>query len=126
MDGSHVELPSEFDKSAKSPLHHVDYSAEFTFPGRVFKTSNAHIHLGVSLGDINPQNIAVEAVVFDSKNHKIGRERFVLKGPIEDGVGHFELNFKSTDLNFKNLRFRVYGHDEFLAHPFEYGQMTWY
>ena len=104
----------------------MDYSAEFTFPGRVFKMSQARISIGVNLGDINPQNVILEAVVCDAKNNKIGREKFHLKGPLEDGVGHYELDFKSTDLNFKNLRFRVYGHDDFLAHPFEYGNMMWY
>lgn len=126
FDGNHVEVPSQFEKSFLSPLHHVEYPAEFTFPGRVFESSEAHIHLGVYLGDINPTTMAIEAVVCDSKNNEIGHERFTLKGPPEDGVGHFELKFKAADSNSKKLRFRVYGHDEFLAHPFEYGHMMWY
>ncbi len=126
FEGKSLEVASEFDKSFKSPLHHVEYPAEVTFPGRVFETSEAVIHLGVYLGDINTDTVVVEAVVCDSKNNKIGREQFNLRGPLEDGVGHFELKFAATDAKAKNLRFRVYGHDEFLAHPFEYGQMMWY
>jgi starch phosphorylase len=126
FDGSHVEIPSDFAKSLESPLHHVEYDAEFTFPGRVFETSKANVQIGVYLGDINPHNIILEAVVCDSKNNKIGREQFTLKGPLEDGVGHFELKFKASDWTTKKLRFRIYGRDEFLAHPFEYGHMMWY
>lgn len=126
FDGVHSEIPSEFDKSFKSPLHHVEYPAEFTFPGRVFQAIEATIHLGVYLGDIKTETIVVEAVVCDSKNTKISSEKFTLKGPLEDGVGHYQLKFSAADLSPKKLRFRVYGHDEFLAHPFEYGQMMWF
>jgi hypothetical protein len=126
FDGSFVEVPSEFAKSLESPLHHVEYDAEFTFPGRIFETSKANIQVGVYLGDINTQNIVLEAVVCDSKNNKIGREQFTLKGPVEDGVGHFELKFKASDWTTKKLRLRVYGQDEFLTHHFEYGHMMWY
>ena len=126
IDGSSVELPSEFDRISKTPLHHVDYSSEMTFPGRVFKLNQGRISIGVNMGDINPLNIVLEAVIFDDNNKKIGREKFNLKGPLEDGVGHYELLFKSNDLDFKTLRFRVFGYDTFLAHPFEYGNMFWY
>lgn len=126
IDGSSVELLSEFDKSFKTPIHHVDYAEEFAYPGRVFKMCEGRISIGVNIGELDAKNIALEAVVFDNKNNKIGCERFHLKGPLEDGVGHYELNFKSSDLHFKTLRFRAYGFDEFLAHPFEYGNMMWY
>lgn len=126
FDGSYIEVPSTFEESLKSPLHHVEYPAEFTFPGRIFETSKANIQVGVYLGDINPQNIVLEAVICDAKNNKIGREQFTLKGPVEDGVGYYELKFIAADWNTKKIRLRVYGHDDFLAHPFEYGNMMWY
>jgi len=126
LEGNHVEVPSNFDKSFKSPLHHVEYPAEYTFPGRVFESTEAHVHLGLYLGDINPKTLVLEAVVCDPKSDKVTYEKFSLKGPLEDGVGHFECKFKSKDSQTRRLRFRVYGHDEFLVHPFEYGHMMWY
>lgn len=126
FDGNHVEVPSNFEKSYKSPLHHVEYPAEYTLPGRPFETARAHIHLGLYLGDIKPESMVIEAVIASSKTDVIETQRFTLKGPLEDGVGHFELKFSSADSKTKKLRFRVYGHDEFLAHPFEYGYMMWY
>nr|BDT27635.1 alpha-glucan family phosphorylase [Bacteriovorax sp. HI3] len=124
FDGNHVEVPSQFEKSWNSPLHHVEYPAEFTFPGRVFETNEAHIHLGTYLGDLKPESVVVEAVICDLKTDEVKTEKLRLKGPLEDGVGHFELKFKSNDS--KKIRFRVYGHDNFLVHPFEYGYMMWY
>lgn len=124
FDGSHVEVPSQFEKSLHSPLHHVEYPAEFTFPGRVFETTESHIHLGLYLGDINPAGVVVEAVICDAKTDKVDHQKFTLKEALVEGVGHFELKFKSSSP--KKLRFRIYGHDEFLVHPFEYAQMMWY
>ncbi len=124
FDGNHVEVPSQFDKSWNSPLHHVEYPAEFTFPGRVFETNEAHIHVGTYLGDLKPESVIVEAVICDLKTDNVQTEKLRLKGPLEDGVGHFELKFKANDS--KKIRFRVYGHDNFLVHPFEYGYMMWY
>lgn len=126
FDGNHVEVHSNFDKSFKTPLHHVEYPAEYTLPGRPFETAQAHIHLGLYLGDIKPETMVIEAVIASSKTDKIETQKFTLKGPLEDGVGHFELKFNSDDAKTKKLRFRVYGHDEFLVHPFEYGYMMWY
>lgn len=126
LDGAHVEVPSDFSKTYNSPLHHVEYPGENTFPGRVFETNQAHVHLGLYLGDIKPETMMIEAVIADKKTNEVEYQKFSLKGPLEDGVGHFELNFKSNDSKPKKLRFRVYGHDEFLAHPFEYGYMMWY
>lgn len=126
FEGSHVEVPSHFDKSFNSPLHHVEYPAEFTFPGRVFEATEAHIHLGLYMGDIKPEVLVIEAVICDPRSDKVTSERFTLKGPLEDGVGHFECKFKGSAGETKRLRFRVYGHDEFLVHPFEYGYMMWY
>ncbi|TDP52697.1 maltodextrin phosphorylase [Bacteriovorax stolpii] len=124
FDGNHVEVPSQFDKSWKSPLHHVEYPAEVTFPGRVFETNEAHIHVGTYLGDLKPESVVVEAVICDLKTDEVKTEKLRLKGPLEDGVGHFELKFKANDS--KKIRFRIYGHDNFLVHPFEYGYMMWY
>lgn len=124
FDGNYVEAPSQFEKSAHSPLHHVEYPAEFTFPGRVFETNKAHLHIGLYLGDLAPDQIIVEAVICDLKTEEINYEHFQLKTSPEDGVGHFDLKFEAQSA--KRLRFRVYGHDEFLAHPFEYGYMMWY
>jgi starch phosphorylase len=126
LDGTFAEVPSDFDKSFKSPLHHVEYPAEVTFPGRILETNKSLISIGLYIGDISPKILIVEAVITDSKNTKIRSEKFTLKGPVEDGVAHYELNFEDPDARAKKLRFRIYGHDEFLAHPFEYGQMTWY
>ena len=126
FDGSHVEVPSDFNKSFLSPLHHVEYSNETTFPGRVFESRDSHIHLGVYLGDIKPEAVAVEAVVCDLKTDSITHHKLSLKESPIDGVGHFELKFKSDNMESKRLRFRVYGTDKFLAHPFEYGHMMWY
>lgn len=124
FDGSYTELESNYDKSAESPLHHVEYPAEFTLPGRVFECSEAHIHIGVYLGDLKPESVELEATVVGDDREKIKTEKFKIKGPLENGVGHYELKFKSKDA--QRLRFRLYGHDQFLAHPFEYGAMMWY
>lgn len=126
MDGTNVEVASDFNKSYLSPLHHVEYPSESTFPGRVFECREARIHLGLYLGDIKPEAVCVEAVICDLKNGEILHEKLNLKEALIDGVGHYELLFKSKTLDSKRLRFRVYGTDSFLAHPFEYGHMMWY
>lgn len=126
FDGEHGEVSSNFDKSHKTPLHHVEYPAEYTLPGRAFETAHAHIHLGVYFGDLSSKSLVVEAVIADLNSDVIETQKLTIKGPLEDGVGHFELKFNSKDNKKRNLRFRVYGHDEFLTHPFEYGYMMWY
>lgn len=126
FDQPFIEIDSKYEQTYNTPLHHVEFQLQDNLPGRIFETNTNTVHLGVYLGDIKPHALVVEAVISDGKTELITYEKLRLKEPPKDGVGHYELKFKSSDLNSKRLRFRVYGHDQFLSHPHEYGFMMWY
>jgi starch phosphorylase len=126
FDHPQVEVGSKFHETFNTPLHHVEFPLEDTIPGRVFETNNNHIHMGLYLGDINPETLVLEALISDPKTNTISTQKFTLKGPAEDGVGHFELKLNVNNAVSNRVRFRVYGTNEVLAHPFEYGHMMWY
>lgn len=122
-----VELNSKYNETFNTSLHHVEFPLEETLPGRAFETSTNSIHLGIYLGDIPTKAVGVEVLIYNSQSQTTERQKMYLKGALVDGVAHYGFDYKPAgDMKNGRLRFRVFGTDEFLNHPFEYSFMMWY
>lgn len=125
FEGSAIEVSSEYQKYSQSPHHHVGFQVDETLPGRVFESVSTTVKGEIYLGEIKPENVAVELVITDKEKDTMEVLPVTTTKTSTEGLYTLGANFTSPDGRPRNLRLRYFPTFDGLQNKFELGQSNW-
>lgn len=119
-DGA-TPVPTMYAEYSRSPLSHVDWTAEEVFPGRAFSDVSGEINGGVYLAGLNPTDARVELVVTN------GSEFSTIDTPLRakdsSGLSRFSINLPAPA---RTCRLRIRAELGDVVGPASDGMVLWY